>query len=60
MLGVYKKAGTHNSCPYYKQVDTERKDGKEGVIYRGKGGSWIMGPGLDALSYCPHENLIRR
>ena len=33
LLGAYEEAGTHNNCPYYKQVDTE---GKEVVIYRRK------------------------
>ena len=47
MLGVYKEAGTHNNYPYYKQVDTERKDEEEEVIYRSKAGGWVMGPGLD-------------
>ena len=46
-LGIYKKAGTHKNCPYYKQVDTERSDGKEEVIYRHKEGGWTIGPGLD-------------
>ena len=45
MLGIYKKAGTYNNCPYYKQVDTERTDGKEHVIYKRMEGGWAMGPG---------------
>ena len=51
MLGVYKKAGTHNNCPYYKQVDFERSDGKEMVIYRRKEGGWAVRSGLDG----PHS-----
>ena len=47
VLGVYQKAGTHNSCPYYKQLDRVRSDGKEYVIYRSEKGGWAMGPGLD-------------
>ena len=47
MLGVYKEAGTKNNCPYYQQMDTERKDGAEYVIYRSKRGGWLMGNGLD-------------
>ena len=46
-LGIYKKAGTHNNCPYYKQEDTVRSDGKEMVIYRRKEGGWAVGTGLD-------------
>ena len=46
-LGVYKEAGTHNNCPYYKQVDTVRTDGMEDVIYRSKEVGWAMGTGLD-------------
>ncbi len=47
MLGIYKKAGTHNNCPYYKQMETERSDGKKEVIYRRKKGGWAIGTGLD-------------
>ena len=48
-LGVYKKAGTHNNCPYYKQMDIERKDGEENVIYShtDKRAGWVIGSGLD-------------
>ena len=44
-LGIYKKAGTHNNCPYYKQEDTVRSDGKEMVIYRRKEGGWAVRSG---------------
>ena len=47
MLGIYKEAGTKNNCPYYIQMDTERKDGTKCVIYRSKRDGWFMGPGLD-------------
>ena len=40
-IGVYKEAGIHNNCPYYKQLDTERTDGEEEVIYRSKMGLLI-------------------
>ena len=46
-LGIYKEAGKHNNCPYYKQMDTVRTDGKENVIYRRKEGGWTIGTGLD-------------
>ena len=53
MLGVYKKGGTHNGCPYYKQLDTERRDGEEHVIYRSKRKEgekeWTFGRGLDGM-----------
>ncbi len=48
LLGIYKEAGTHNNCPYYKQVDIERTDGQKYVIYLCKEGGWAMGPGLDS------------
>ena len=53
-LGLYKKEGIHNNCPYYKQVDTGRSDGKEFVIYKrneGLGHGWAMGPGLNGITY---------
>lgn len=45
-LGVYKKAGTYRGCPYYKQEDTQRSDGKENVMYRSKKEGWVIGPCL--------------
>ena len=48
-LGVYKKAGTHNSYPYYKQVNTARKDKKEYVIYRHEDREWALANGLDGF-----------
>ena len=57
-LGVYKKAGTHNNCPYYKQVDTVRTDGKEVVIYRNKKGGWAMGTGLDGTTSLENASNI--
>ena len=51
MLGIYKKAGTHNNCPYYRQEDTEMSDGEEEVIYRSNEGGWVIGPGLDGIRH---------
>ena len=58
MLGLYKDAGTHNNCHYYKQVDTERTDRKEPVIYRSKEGEggWVIGPGLDGATRLKNES----
>ena len=43
MLGIYKKVGTNNSRPYYKQEDTVRSDVKEYLLYSTKKGDWAMG-----------------
>ena len=57
MLGLYKKAGTHNNCPYYKQMDIEKTDNKEHVIYRHTELGWAMGPGLDG--FCCLKNASK-
>ena len=57
MLGIYKKAGTHNNCPYYKLVDTERSDGVEQVIYRLEEIGWAFGPGLDGSTALENASM---
>lgn len=48
-LGMYEVKGTHNSSPFYRQVDTVRRDRDEFefFVYRrengGWGGAWDLG-----------------
>ena len=57
-LGVYKVAGSHNNCPYYRQVDTLRsKYYKQRHIYKYSSEGWAVGgPGLGRVLLWNNSN----
>ena len=57
-LGMYEVRGTHNGSPFYRQVDTVRRDREEFefFVYRRENGGWGMGPGLDGSISIRNQN----
>ena len=57
-LGMYEVRGTHNGSPFYRQVDTVRRDREEFefFVYRRVNGGWGMGPVLDGSISIRNQN----